>query len=108
MSDIDVNRLLDQMRALAGTAAQRPPQATTANATGQADFAALLKQSVEAVNSRQLEAGKLAEQFARGEPGTDLSQVMIALQKANISFQAMTQVRNKLVEAYQQVMNMPM
>ena len=51
-------------------------------------------------------AESLAGAFERGDPGTDVAQVMLAMQKANLSFQAITQVRNKLVNAYQEIMNM--
>jgi len=49
----------------------------------------------------------MAEAFAKGDTSTDLTEVMVAMQKASLSFQAMTQVRNKLLEAYKDVMNMP-
>jgi flagellar hook-basal body complex protein FliE len=45
--------------------------------------------------------------FEQGEPGVDLAEVMIAVQKSSVSFQAMVEVRNKLVDAYKDVMNMP-
>ena len=45
-------------------------------------------------------------QFVSGESNVDLHDVMISLQKANVSFQSMIQVRNKLVTAYQEIMNM--
>ena len=45
--------------------------------------------------------------FDSGQGDMDLSQVMIAVQKSSLSFEAMVQVRNKLVEAYKDVMNMP-
>ena len=48
----------------------------------------------------------LATAFESGDPTVNLSEVMVAIQKASISFQAMTQVRNNLVSAYKEVMNM--
>ena len=72
------------------------------------DFSALLKQSIDTVNENQQTAGKMARAFETGESDANLAEVMVALQKAGVSFQAMVQVRNKLVEAYQDVMNMPM
>lgn len=105
MSEIDVNQLLIQMRAMAAQVGGQ--SAAPAAEGGQADFGSLLKQSVDSVNEAQQNAGKLAEAFEVGDPKVDLAEVMVALQKANISFQAMTQVRNKLVSAYQEIMNMP-
>ena len=59
------------------------------------------------MNEAQQSSGELKRAFELGESNVDLAQVMIASQKANVSFQAMVQVRNKLVEAYKDVMNMP-
>ena len=107
MNDINVNQLLTQMRAMTSLA-QGQPAAAGAGAAGGADFAALLKGSVDKVNETQQQAGSLAQAFEAGDSKVDLAQVMIAMQKANISFQAMTQVRNKLVSAYQDIMSMQM
>lgn len=104
MSDMNVNQVLAQMRAMsleAGTDIQE-------SGAGGGDFAALLKQSIDSVNDTQQVAGKMAEAFETGDTGVSLAEVMVASQKASVSFQAMLQVRNKLVEAYQDVMNMPM
>ena len=55
----------------------------------------------------QVSAAQTAEAFEQGLTEATLPEVMIALQKANLSFQAMTEVRNRLVTAYQDIMNMP-
>ena len=104
---IDVNQLLAQMRSLA-TQAQQKPDIAENLAAGQADFANLLKNSIDHVNAAQQHAGSLAQAFEAGDTKVDLNEVMVNLQKASISFQAMTQVRNKLVSAYQEIMSMPM
>ena len=104
---IDVNQLLAQMRSMA-TQAQQKPDLGANMATGQANFASLLQSSIENVNAAQQQAGGLAQAFEAGDSKVDLNEVMVSLQKASISFQAMTQVRNKLVSAYQEVMSMPM
>jgi flagellar hook-basal body complex protein FliE len=106
MSDMDINQVLAQMRVLSAQAQSRPAE-SAAQATQGVDFGAMLKQSIEQVNSLQQEASGLAQNFELGDPNTDLTQVMVALQKASVAFQAMTQVRNKLVSAYQDIMNMP-
>lgn len=71
------------------------------------DFQAMLKNAVDTVNTNQKTAGDLQKRFEMGDPSVDLPEVMVAMQKSSVSFQAMTQVRNKLVEAYKDVMNMP-
>lgn len=106
MADIDVNQIMVQMRAMAA-AAQTVNTAPPVAAAQGADFASLLKTSVDQVNATQGQARGMAEAFAKGDTSTDLTEVMVAMQKASLSFQAMTQVRNKLLEAYKDVMNMP-
>jgi flagellar hook-basal body complex protein FliE len=102
MNNMDINQVLAQMRVLRDQASSRPVEAE-----GGVDFSSLLKQSVDQVNDVQQQAGKLATAFETGETDASLAEVMVSLQKANVSFQAMVQVRNKLVDAYKDVMNMP-
>ena len=103
MNAIDPNGLLVQLRALAARAQSMPETP----ATGHGNFQGVLTKALASVNQTQQEAGVLSSRFDRGDPKVDLSEVMIASQKANVSFQAITQVRNKLVSAYQEIMNMP-
>ena len=104
MNEVGMNELLSQLRALSAQAQGRPPAAeAVADANS---FQSLLKNSIDSVNNTQQQAGALASAFEAGEPGTDLAGVMVAMQKASLSFQAMVQVRNKLVSAYQDIMSM--
>ncbi len=108
MSTIDVNNLLAQMRQM--TAQVRLPETAVKAApagAGPADFSALLRQSISAVGRSQTEAGNMAASFERGDPGADLGRTMIAVQKADLSLRTMVEVRNKLVDAYKEIMNMP-
>ncbi len=77
-----------------------------AKATPEVDFTSFVKQSIDEVNRVQKTAGDLAERFELGDPNVDLTRVMVEMQKARVSFTALSQVRNKLVEAYREVMNM--
>jgi flagellar hook-basal body complex protein FliE len=104
---MQINRLLAEMRAMAAQAGMRPEASAEAATEGPTDFGALLKASIDQVNSSQQNASTLAETFEAGAPNADLGEVMVALQKADISFKAMTEVRNRLVNAYQEIMNMP-
>jgi flagellar hook-basal body complex protein FliE len=70
-------------------------------------FANVMKQGLDSVNQAQQRASTLATQFERGVPGVELPQVMLEMQKASVSFRAITEVRNKFVDAYQTIMNMP-
>jgi flagellar hook-basal body complex protein FliE len=98
-----MTRLLGEMQRLAATAESRPEQRTS-ETTG---FAELLQSSIQAVNDAQATASDMAAALERGDRSVALPEVMIALQKASLSFQAMTEVRNRLVNAYQEIMNMP-
>ncbi|TYS16288.1 flagellar hook-basal body complex protein FliE [Rossellomorea vietnamensis] len=73
----------------------------------QQNFADFLKKSIEEVNTSQKNSDMLTEKLVRGE-NVDLHQVMIASQKASITMQTTMEVRNKVVEAYQEIMRMPM
>lgn len=98
-----IDQLLSQMQATAAVAAGGSAQAAPQGGT---DFSAMLKSSIDQVNSAQQESSDMAKNFELGNTDASLQEVMISLQKANVSFQAMVQVRNKLVSAYQEVMNM--
>lgn len=99
-----IDNLLGQLRSTAAAAAGKPADNAAAPAGGM-DFAQVLKNSIDQVNSAQQQAQTMAQDFSAGDPNANLHEVMIALQKANVSFQEMVQVRNKLVAAYQDVMN---
>ena len=106
MNEITVDDVLSRVRAL--NAELRSPAAQEAGATrSSSSFAEVLKTSVDTVNANQQTAGAMSKAFEQGVDGVDLVDVMIALQKANLSFKAMTEVRNKVVTAYQEIMNMP-
>ncbi|OED37924.1 flagellar hook-basal body complex protein FliE [Chromatiales bacterium (ex Bugula neritina AB1)] len=96
--------LLTRLRAMAADAGIQP---TTPIET-RTEFAPIIKSALEAVNNRQLEAQDLATRFQTGDPSVDIAKVMIEMQKARISFEALSQVRNRFVSAYQEIMSMPL
>ena len=98
MSDISsINQVLAEMRRLSAAAAGSPLEQGDKTQGAGTDFSALLKQSIDQVNETQKAAGKLSDAFSAGDPNIDVAEVMVALQKAGVAFQAMTEVRNKLV-----------
>ncbi|TQV65378.1 MAG: flagellar hook-basal body complex protein FliE [Halothiobacillaceae bacterium] len=109
MSDMNINAVLNQMRAVRSQAAENlRVQAQEAQQPGGGDdFATLMRRAIDGVSSVQRESRDLATRFETGDRDVDLTQVMIADQKASLAFTAVTQVRNKLVTAYQDIMNMP-
>ena len=103
---IDPNQLLAQMRAMQGQAQSAPVNPQQINANNQVDFGDLMKNAVGQVNNLQQTSNQLKTGFEMGDPNIQLSDVMIASQKASVAFEATVQVRNKFVEAYQEVMRM--
>ena len=101
-----IDQMLSVLRATAAQAGGRVPEAQGVAADG-TDFASVLQNSIAQVNQTQQQAESMAANFAAGDSNaSNLHEVMISLQKANVSFQEMVQVRNKLVTAYHDVMNM--
>jgi flagellar hook-basal body complex protein FliE len=106
MSIPAIQSVLQQMRAASienGIGAALPK--TAAPAAG--SFGAELKRSLDGISGAQNAAHAQAEAFELGVPGVSLNDVMIDLQKANVAFQTGIQVRNRLVAAYQEIMNLP-
>lgn len=101
------NQLLAQMQQLSKLA--KSANGSTVSPAGQTsnDFGNLFSKAINKVNQQQMEAGRLTNQVETGDGGVSLVKAMIASQKAGIAFQATVQVRNKVVSAYQDIMNMP-
>lgn len=100
-----IENMLSVLRSTAAQASGGTP-AASAPVAGGADFAEVLKNSIDKVNASQSQANQMAEKLAAGDTTQNLHEVMIALQTASVSFQEMVQVRNRLVSAYQDMMNM--
>jgi len=78
------------------------------DATQGASFSDTLRGALSGVNEAQQKAGALSKAFEMGDPSADLARVMVASQQSQIAFRATVEVRNRLVQAYQDVMNMPL
>ncbi|BAU58854.1 flagellar hook-basal body complex protein FliE [Halorhodospira halochloris] len=104
MSDFRIEQALAEMRSIGG-------QQQSAAATNKQDappveeFSSLLRQAVEHVNDRQVDSTDLKDAYMRGED-VQLTDVMISSQKAQLSFEAMKEVRNRFLEAYEEISNM--
>lgn len=111
----DIAQVLAQMRTIQAQM-HRPiqeavpgriePQQLLRPQEGSASFGTLFTRAIEHVNVVQQEANALREGYELGQPGVSLTQVMIAAEKSSLAFEAMTQVRNRLVDAYKEIMNM--
>lgn len=105
MSSMQINQVLAEMRALQARASGVTSEGT-ASAGVPVDFASLMKGSVDHIAAMQNQATAMASAYEAGDKSVDLTKVMLEVQKAGLAFKAMTEVRNKLLDAYSQVMNM--
>ncbi len=108
MNEMDVSRVLAQIRTLQAQASSRPAAPAAGEVVPKGGFDTMLKGAIEQVNQSQRTSAKLQESFARGDSNTDLSTVMLAGAKAQVEFRGMVEVRNRMVAAYQDIMNMPL
>ena len=108
MSIASIESVLQQMRAITQTAqtGERSAGPAGVEAAG-GGFAGELKKSLDRISDAQQQSSSQAQDFELGKPGIALNDVMIDMQKASIGFQMGLQVRNKVVQAYQEVMSMP-
>lgn len=98
-----IEQMIGQIRSASEVAAGKD---TTTAAVGGADFSSALQNALQEVSQAQESAQQMSQDFSSGNSEVNLQDVMVNLQKANLSFQQMVQVRNKLVSAYQDIMNM--
>lgn len=108
---IDKSRIDAMVAQLKAAAAKMDAGAGEVSRTGAApaaklDFADALKSSLDQVNAAQATSQEMGKRFAMGDDSVSMSDMMISMQKASISFQTTVQVRNKLVSAYHDIMNM--
>lgn len=99
-----IDQMLSELRSVSQAAQNKPVQPE--EAAGGVNFADVLNGALKDVSAAQNEAREMAQNFSAGDPNVNLQDVMVNLQKANLSFQQMVQVRNRLVTAYQDIMNM--
>jgi flagellar hook-basal body complex protein FliE len=112
MSQMEIDNVLAQIRAISaqtkggvGSAVNPLGGASAAGVSGPS-FAQVLKGGIEQATASQQRAGQLSDAFEKGTPGVELPQVMLEIQKATVSFRALTEVRNRFVSAYQEIMSM--
>ena len=106
MSSMQIQQVLAEMRALQARAAGAPEPPVQLSSAQPSEFANVLKGTVDHIATLQNQASAMADAYEAGDKSVDLTRVMLEVQKAGLAFRAMTEVRNKLVDAYQQVMNM--
>lgn len=116
-SQLSMNRLLLEMRSMQAEAMAKPmpgklliaeqPEESVDVKQVAPSFGDMFKQAINAVNTQQQVSSELKDRYERGDTTIDLPQVMVEGQKAKVAFDAMVEVRNKLVTAYEEIMKMP-
>lgn len=112
MNGIEQSKLLQMRSAIVDQnlalqrAAGRAVDGASDVATGPNDFSAAINNALQQVSAQQSRASALSESYERGETH-DIVSVMIERQKASLGFEMTLQVRNKLLSAYRDIMNMP-
>ena len=101
-----VGRGLGPASGPAATAGLGSAGAIAPNGAAKVDFGAMLKRTLDGVDSAQAQSTTMAEKFQLGDPSVTLEETMVAVQKASLSFQQLVQIRNRVVAAYHDVMNM--
>ena len=108
---IDATRpdaIASMLRTLEAYADQaKGPTAIQPPAPDGVDFGAAVKSAVDQVNATQLSAAALKSAYERGEEQVALTDVVLSMQKSSLAFEATLQVRNKVLRAYEEIMNMP-
>jgi len=116
----DINSVLTEIRSLRSQMVQNQRIEQDQSVRGRVDgprtvqeprevpsFSDMLGQAVNTVSDVQKQASELRTAYDMGDPNVDITRVMVAAQKSSVSFEALTQVRNRVVRAYEDVMNMP-
>ncbi|MDI1352709.1 MAG: flagellar hook-basal body complex protein FliE [bacterium] len=101
MTDINTANLISQMRTMAAQAEG------ISSVDSKSSFSLVFQQALDQVGNLNQSADLLKNRFEMGDPNVSLADTMIATQKANLGFEATVRVRNKVVQAYQDIMNMP-
>ncbi|QJR81854.1 flagellar hook-basal body complex protein FliE [Alteromonas pelagimontana] len=108
--DVKASSLYQEMQSMIGQTRLQPneiPNLKINDNQSGSEFATMLKGAIEGVNGMQTHSKNLQQAFEMGDQSVSLAEVMIAKEKAGIAFEATVQVRNKVLEAYKTIMNMP-
>jgi flagellar hook-basal body complex protein FliE len=102
----EISQVLAQMRVMSaqvGAGAIQPPAETQSAVS----FSDILTNSINSVNEAQQTSSTLKTAFEMGDPNVSITEVMIASEKSSLAFSAMVEVRNKMLDAYKEIMNLP-
>ncbi len=102
-----VENVLSQLRALQARSGDMATKSVAETSKPEVNFADTLGSAINSVNAQQKSAESMSTAFVQGAKDVELADVMLALNKADVSFKTLAEVRNRMVSAYQDIMNMP-
>jgi len=107
--NINSSSLFNEMQGMISKTQMSAPAMESLQVTkpGASDFSSMLKMAVDNVNSIQKQSNAMQSAVEMGDRSVSISDAMIASQKSSVAFTATVEVRNKFVEAYKEIMNMP-
>lgn len=107
MIETEISNVLAQIRANQHRIDQPlSPNQAAAPATAESGFGQLVKHAIDQVSEQQEISSQMIERFQAGDENTSIAEVVVQMQKASISFQAMAEARNRIIEAYREIMSM--
>lgn len=105
MTTASINSVVSQMQALAQQAQGMNADQRIGGVAQPVDFGSELAKGIKKINQFQLDASDMSQRFTQGAPGIGINDVMVNMQKSSVALNMGVQVRNKLVDAYQNIMN---
>lgn len=107
LSKVDINATLSKIRSLSAKTFGSPAVNSAENVSPFHSLMAIAKDAVQSVNQSQQQANTVAHAYLSGDKDTSVSQMMISSVKSKIAFEGLLAVRNKLIDSYKEIMNMP-
>ena len=106
ISRIDISETLAKIRSISSKTAVFG-EITPVNGSKFGQIMSIAKDSIASINTSQLQAESIKNAYISGDPNVSISQVMTTTMKSKVAFEGLLVVRNKLLEAYKEIMNMP-
>ncbi|RDI38528.1 flagellar hook-basal body complex protein FliE [Aquicella lusitana] len=103
----DINEMLSKIRELSNKSKIFSETNKVAEKGGFDEILSTVKNAISQVNQTQTEAEKMKSAYVAGDSQVSLSQLIVASQKSKLAFEGLLTVRNKILEAYKEIMNMP-
>ncbi len=106
ISRIDIDETLSKIRSISSKSAVFG-DINPVNSSKFSQIMSVAKESISGINNSQLQAESVKNAYISGDPNVSISQVMMTTMKSKVAFEGLLVVRNKLLEAYKEIMNMP-